>query len=97
MLARWCNEGLEIGVQNEWDGEHVMDFFEFQDVFSFFGISHGLSGMLTACGEVIVETALLCERMKAIRTNESLTIMIRPVCNESRKIFYEDVMTFVSL
>ena len=97
MLARWCNEGLEICVQNEWNGEHVMDFFEFQNVFSFFGISHGLSGMLTACGKVIVETALLCERMKAIRTDESLTIVIRPVCNKSRKIFYEDVMTFVSL
>jgi len=86
VLARQCNEGLEIGVQNESDGEHVMDFFEFQYIF-YFGISRGLSGMLTACGTVIVETALFCERMTAIRTDESLTIVIHRMCNESTKIF----------
>jgi len=90
-----CYEGLEIGIESKWDGKHVLNFVEFQNVFSFFRISNGLSWMLAAFGEMILETVFLPKRMKAVRTNEVLSTMTCSTTYESRKIRNERVMKFV--
>jgi len=91
-----CYEGLEIGIESKRDGKHVLNFIEFQNVFAFFRICDGLSWMLTAFGEVILETVFLPKRMQAVRTNESLFVMTCPTTYESKKTLDECVMKFVS-
>jgi len=91
-----CNERLEIGIVSKKDGKHVLNFVEFQKVFAFFRISDGLSWMLTAFGEMILERAFLPKKMQAVRTNESLSSVTYSTTYESRKIRDERVMKFVS-
>jgi len=79
-----CNEGLEIGIESKRDGKRVK-FCRISKRFSFFRISDGLSGMLTAFGEMILETVFVIERMKAVRTNEVLSSMTCSAIYESRK------------
>jgi len=74
---------------------NVLNFVEFQNIFAF-GIFDGLSGMLAAFGEMILETMFVSERMQAVRTNESLSTMTCSAIYESRKIRKEAVMKFVS-
>ena len=88
--------GLEIGIESERDGKHVLNFVEFQNVFAFFRICTGLSWTLTAFGEMILETVFVTERMQAVRTNEVLSSMTCSAIYESRKIRNERVMKFVS-
>ena len=90
-----CNEGLEIGIESKRDGKRVK-FCRISKRFSFFRISDGLSGMLTAFGEVTLETMFVTERMQAVRTNESLSNVTCPTTYESRKTLDECVMKFVS-
>ena len=52
--------------------------------------------MLTAFGQVILETMFETERVQAVRTNESLSVMTRSTTYESRKTRNEGVMKFVS-
>jgi len=52
--------------------------------------------MLTAFGEIIVETMFEREGMQAVWTNESLSNVTCPTTYESRKILDERVMKFVS-
>jgi len=91
-----CYEGLEIGIESKRDGKHVLNFVEFQNVFAYFGIFDALSGMLATFGEVILETMFLPKRMQAVRTNESLSVVVCSVTYESRKTRNEGVMKFVS-
>jgi len=75
----------------------VLNFIEFQNVFAYFGIFDGLSGMLTTFREVILETMFERERMQAVRTNEGLSSIV--TCSatyESRKTLDEGVMKSVS-
>jgi len=89
-------ERFKICIESKWDGKHVLNFVEFQNVFAFFRISNGLSWMLTAFGEIILETMLLPKRMQTVRTNENLSIMTCFTTYESRKTRNERVMKFVS-
>jgi len=75
---------------------NVLNFVEFQNIFAFFRIFDGLSGMLAAFGEMILETTFVSERMQALRTNETLSTMTCSAIYESRKIRNEAVMKFVS-
>jgi len=52
--------------------------------------------MLAAFVEVILETMFERERMQAVRTNESLSVVVCSVTYESRKTRNEGVMKFVS-
>jgi len=90
-----CYEGLEIGIESKRDGKRVLNFVEFQNVFTYFGIFDGLCGMLAAFGEMILETMFERERMQAVRTNESLSVVVCSVTYESRKTRNEGVMKFV--
>jgi len=74
----------------------VLNFVEFQNVFAFFGIFDGLSGMLTTFGEVILETMFETERMQTARTNEGLSVVVCSVTYESRNTLEEGIMKFVS-
>ena len=56
MFSGRCYEGLEIGIEGKRDGKHVLNFIVFQNVFAFFRICDGLSWMVTAFGEMILET-----------------------------------------
>jgi len=73
----------------------VLNFVEFQNVFAFFRICDGLSWMLTKFGKMILETVFVTERMQAVRTNESLSVMTCPTTYEPRKIRNKRVMKFV--
>jgi len=73
----------------------VLNFVEFQNVF--FRICDGLSWMLTAFGKMILETMFVTESMQAVRTNESLSIVVCSVTYESRKTLDERVMKFSPL
>ena len=97
MFSGRCYEGLEIGIESKRDGKHVLNFIEFQNVFAFFRICDGLSWMLTAFGEMILETVFERKGMQAVRTNESLSsVMMCSTTYESRKTLDERVMKFVS-
>jgi len=74
----------------------VLNFIEFQNVFAFFQICDGLSWMLTAFGEMILETMFEREGMQAVWTNKSLSNVTCPTTYESRKTRDEGVMKFVS-
>jgi len=74
----------------------VLNFVEFQNVFAFFVIFDGLSGMLTTFGQVILETMFETERMQTVRTNEGLSVVMCSVTYESRNTLEEGVMKFVS-
>jgi len=89
-------ERFKVGIESKWDGKHVLNFVEFQNVFAFFWISNGLSWMLTAFGEMILETMFLPKMMQTVRTNENLSIMTCFITYESRKTRNERVMKFVS-
>ena len=52
--------------------------------------------MLAAFGEMILETMFQRERMQAVRTNESRSVMTCSTTYESRKTRNELVMKFVS-
>ena len=89
-------ERFKVGIESKWDGKHVLNFVEFQNVFAFFWISNGLSWMLTAFGEMILKTMFLPKRMHTVRTNENLSTMTCFTTYESRKTRNERVMKFVS-
>ena len=90
-VLRRCNERLKIGIESKWDGKHVLNFVEFQKVFTFFRISYGLSRMLTAFGKMILETMFVTERMQTVRTNGGLSNVTCSVTYESRKTRNERV------
>ena len=96
MFSGRCYEGLEIGIESKRDGKHVLNFVEFQNVFAFFRICDGLSGMLTAFGEVTLETMFLPKRMQAVRTNKRFMSVACSTTYESRKTLDQRVMKFVS-
>jgi len=52
--------------------------------------------MLTAFGEMILETMFVTERIQAVRTNERFMSVTCSTTYESRKIRDERVMKFVS-
>ena len=95
MFSGRCNERFKIGIESKRDGKHVLNFVKFQNVFAFFRICDGLSWMLTAFGEMILETMFVSERMQAVRTNEVLSTMTCSTTYESRKTLDECVMKFV--
>ena len=75
MLARRCDEGFEVSIQDEGDRKYVLNFVKFQSVVTLFWILDALSGMLTALWKVIVETVLKTERVHAVRANERLLLV----------------------
>jgi len=48
VFTVWFYERLKVSIQDEGDRKHVLNFVEFQNIVTFFGILDALGGMPTA-------------------------------------------------